>query len=72
MADSQDPTKNLQMDPKLFGNILIRIQRILRYNYLESFLSERKIELLSIPTVAHKANLPRLDFNATGNDLVLP
>ncbi len=54
VPDSQDPTRQIQMDPKLFSNILIRIQRILRYNYLENFLQERKIELLSIPTVNHK------------------
>jgi hypothetical protein len=57
------------MDPKLFNNILLRIHRILKYNYLESFYQEKKIELLSIPTVNYKMHLPKLEFSSTGSNL---
>lgn len=54
------------MDPKLFVNILNKIHRILKYNYLESFYQEKKIELLSIPTVNFKMTMPKLEFNSIG------
>ena len=56
------------MDTKLFSNVLNRINRILRYNYLESFYQERKVELLSIPSQNHKAHLPKLEYNSIGSD----
>jgi hypothetical protein len=48
--------------------VLLRIQRILRHNYLESFYQERKVELLSIPTTAYKLFMPKLEFNSIGPD----
>lgn len=56
------------VDPKLFSNVLARIQRILRHNYLENFYQERKVELLSIPTAAFKTSMPKLEFNSIGPD----
>jgi len=52
------------MDPNLFSPILTRVRKILKYNYLESFYKERKVDLLSIPTITHKQHLPKLDFNS--------
>ena len=55
-------------DPKVFGNVMYRIQRILRHNYLDAFYQERRAELLSIPTSNHKLHLPKREFNAIGQD----
>jgi hypothetical protein len=68
LADSLDQSKHIQMDPKLFNNVLMRIQRILRYNYLDALYVDRRLELLSIPTLNHKAQLPKLGFNSIGQD----
>ncbi len=45
------------MNPRLFNNILVKINRIIKYNYLEDFFREKKVELLSIPTVNFKMNM---------------
>jgi hypothetical protein len=37
---------------------------------LEAFFKERKLELLSIPTLSHKQQLPKLEFNALGPDFI--
>ena len=56
------------MDPNLFAQILVKIRKILKYNYLETFYKEKKLELLSIPSINHKMHLPKLEFNAIGLD----
>ena len=56
------------MDPRLFHNVRLRVERIIRYNYMESFFTEKKIELLSIPVASHKLDMPKLEFNSIGPD----
>ncbi len=57
------------MNPRLFNNILVKINRIIKYNYLEDFFREKKVELLSIPTMNFKMNMTQMGFNATGANL---
>ena len=54
------------MNPRLFNTILLKINSIIKYNYLEDFYKERKVELLSIPTINFKMNMPKMEFNAIG------
>jgi hypothetical protein len=46
----------------------MRIQRILKYNYLDDLYRARDIELLSVPNMLHKTTYPGLEFNACGNN----
>lgn len=66
ISDSLDASKLFVMNPRLFNNILLKINRIIKYNYLEEFFQQRKVELLSIPTVNFKMNMTKMEFNATG------
>ena len=50
MTDSADASKPLIINPRLFNSILLKINRIIKYNYLEDFYKEKQVELLSIPT----------------------
>ena len=69
--DFSNPQKVAQMDTKLFNSILLNIQKILRYNYSESFFKEKQLELLSIPNSGFKATMPRLESNSIGPDVVV-
>ncbi|CDW72170.1 leucine rich repeat-containing protein [Stylonychia lemnae] len=71
IADSHDQSKPFIMNPRLFNNILLKINRIIKYNYLEEFFQNKKIELLSVPTLNFKQNMPKMEFNATGQNAVL-
>lgn len=50
MSDTADASKPLIINPRLFNAILLKINRIIKYNYLEDFYKEKQVELLSIPT----------------------
>ena len=58
--------ENLKINAKMFNPILIRISKILKYNYLDDFYVQKNVELLQIPTNQNKANLPGLEFNSHG------
>ena len=66
ISDSLDAQKQLVMNPLLFNTILLKINRIIKYNYLEDFYKEKKVELLSIPTANFKMNMSKMEFNAIG------
>ena len=66
ISDSLDAQKQLVMNPLLFNTILLKINRIIKYNYLEYFYKEKKVELLSIPTANFKMNMSKMEFNAIG------
>lgn len=57
------------MNPKLFNKILDKINSIIKYNFLEEFFREKKVELLSIPTSHFKAGMTPLGFNSLGPNL---
>jgi len=38
-----------KVNQKLFNPILMRIQRVLKYNYMEEFYIAKKVELINIP-----------------------
>eukprot|EP00347_Sterkiella_histriomuscorum_P016537 403352814 len=68
ISDSLDAQKQLVMNPLLFNTILLKINRIIKYNYLEDFYKEKKVELLSIPTANFKINMSKMEFNAIGSN----
>lgn len=69
ISDSLDATKTFVMNPRMFNNILLKINRIIKYNYLEEFFQQRKVELLSIPTQNFKMSMTKMEFNSTGPSL---
>ena len=66
ISDSLDASKQLVMNPRMFNTILLKINSIIKYNYLEDFYKEKKVELLSIPTMNFKMNMPKMEFNSVG------
>lgn len=58
------------MNPRIFNNILLKINRIIKYNFIEQFFSEKKVELLSIPTANFKMNMTKMEFNSSGHSLL--
>ncbi len=47
----------------------MKINRIIKYNFMDEFFEKKKIELLSIPFVNFKMNMTNMEFNATGQSL---
>lgn len=44
----------------------MKINRIIKYNYMDEFFEKRRVELLSIPIVNFKSNMTKMDFNSSG------
>lgn len=69
ISDSLDATKQLVMNQKMFNSIIIKINRIIKYNYIEDFFKVKKVELLSIPTLNFKQSMPKMEFNSIGPNI---